>query len=97
MTELSIFATIRPKPQHRADALAAIQGILDATRAEPGCHRFELNVDAGDDDALYLVEHWADDAALDAHYAHDYVQEVFAAYENWLAEPVQIVRMRRAA
>lgn len=95
MPELSIFATIRPKPQHRTEALTAIQGILDMTRAEPGCHRFELNVDADGDDALYLVEHWKDDAALEAHYAQDYVKQVFAAYENWLAAPVEVVRMRR--
>ncbi|MBY5931674.1 antibiotic biosynthesis monooxygenase [Tateyamaria omphalii] len=97
MPELSIFATIRPKPQYRAEALAAIKSVLDVTRSEPGCRRFELNVDAGEDDALYLVEHWADDAALEAHYAQDYIRDVFAAYETWLAEPVQIVRMRRAA
>ncbi|WP_147109015.1 putative quinol monooxygenase [Tateyamaria sp. syn59] len=97
MSELSIFATIRPKPEHRAEALAAIEGILAATRSEPGCQRFELNVDAGNDDALYLVEHWTDEAALEAHYAQVYVQDVFAAYEKWLAETVQIVRMRRAA
>ncbi|WP_083957849.1 putative quinol monooxygenase [Tateyamaria omphalii] len=95
MSELSIFATIRPKPEHRADALAAIHSVLDATRAEPGCRRFELNVDAGADDALYLVETWQDDAALETHYAQDYIREVFAAYETWLTEPVQIVRMRR--
>ena len=97
MSELSIFATIRPKPQHRAKALAAIEGIIASTRAEAGCHRFELNVDAGSDDALYLVEHWRDDAALDAHYARDDIKRVFAAYQDWLTEPVEVVRMRRRA
>lgn len=97
MTELSLFATIRPKPEHKSDALAAIKGILEATRAEPGCHRFELNVGAEDTDAIHLVEHWADDAALDAHYDMDYVKTVFADYEKWLAAPVEIVRMRRYA
>ncbi|WP_299210258.1 putative quinol monooxygenase [uncultured Tateyamaria sp.] len=97
MTELSVFATIRPKPEHKSDALAAIEGILSATRAEPGYHRFELNVGVEDTGALYLVEHWADDAALDAHYDMDYIKRVFAAYEDWLAEPVEIVRMRRHA
>ncbi|WP_299551640.1 putative quinol monooxygenase [uncultured Tateyamaria sp.] len=97
MPELSVFAIIRPKPEHRADALAAIEGILTATRAEAGCHRFELNVDAEDGSALYLVEHWADDAALEAHYEMDYIKTVFAAYQEWLAEPIDIVRMRRHA
>ena len=95
MPELSLFATIRPKPEHRAAALAAIEGILEDTRAEPGCHRFELNVGEGDDPALYLVEHWEDDEALEAHYATDYVATVFASYQDWLAQPGDIVRMRR--
>lgn len=97
MPELSLFATIRPKPVHRAAALKAIEGILEDTRAETGCRRFELNVGAEDDGVLYLVEHWADDAALAAHYQMDYVKEVFDAYQDWLTCPVDIVRMRRHA
>ena len=97
MAELDIFATIHPKPEHRGQALAAIESILEATRAERGCLRFELNVGDDGDPALYLVERWTDDHALDAHYAMDYIAEVFASYDTWLSRPVDVVRMRRHA
>lgn len=95
MSELSVFARISVKRQYRAQALSALEGILQATRAEPGCRRFELNTGDGADPAFYLVEHWSDDAALDHHYTQPYVRSVFAAYEEWLEQPVEITRMRR--
>ncbi|WP_179380505.1 putative quinol monooxygenase [Jannaschia marina] len=94
MTELALFARITPKPEHRTRALAALEGILAPTRAEPGCLRFELNTGDGDDPSLYLVEQWRDAAALETHYAQPYVAEVFAAYADWLAKPVETVPMR---
>ncbi|SDZ13621.1 Quinol monooxygenase YgiN [Jannaschia faecimaris] len=97
MSELALVARILPKPLHRQAAFDAILGILAQTRAEPGCLRFELNEGDDGDMALYLEERWVDDAALKSHYDQPYVAKVFAAYEEWLAEPVQIWPMRPAA
>ncbi|MEO1774449.1 MAG: putative quinol monooxygenase [Pseudomonadota bacterium] len=94
MTPLVILARITPKPHHREDARQAILDILPQTRAEAGCAQFDLCDGEGDDRALYLVERWADDAALTAHYAQPYVQRVFEAYERWLAHPPEITRLR---
>ncbi|WP_316013894.1 putative quinol monooxygenase [Roseobacter sp. HKCCA0434] len=96
MTDLTVFARIEPKPEHYHEALTAIRGIVDATRTEPGCRRFEVNAGQPGDPALYLVEWWRSDAALDAHYAQDYTRAVFAAYEGWLARPVEVTKMRPA-
>jgi len=95
MTEFSLFATITPKPAHYHDALTALQGIIQQTRAEAGCLRFELNTDQGHDTNLYLVEHWASPQALDDHYAQPYSVDVFNAYHGWLAKPPHIVKMDR--
>ena len=95
MTEFSLFATITPKPEHYHDALTALQGIIQQTRAETGCLRFELNTDQGHDTNLYLVEHWTSPQALDDHYAQPYTVAVFNAYQNWLAGAPQIVKMDR--
>jgi quinol monooxygenase YgiN len=95
VTEFSLFATITPAPAHYSDALTALQGIIQQTRAEPGCLCFELNTDQGLDANLYLVEHWASPQALDDHYAQPYTVAVFNAYQGWLACPPQIVKMDR--
>ena len=94
MPELSIFARITPLPEHRDAALSALRSLLSPTRAEPGCLRFELNLGCDDDPSLYLIERWSDDAALDRHYAQPYTARVFAAYEDWLAEPMHVVKLR---
>ncbi|MBY8975539.1 antibiotic biosynthesis monooxygenase [Rhodobacteraceae bacterium NNCM2] len=95
MTELSLFAKITPKPEHLDRARSAIEGILALTRQEPGCRHFSLHRGEPGDGSLYLYERWDDDAALESHYAQDYTKAVFAAYEGWLACPVEITRMAR--
>lgn len=97
MSELALFAQITPKPEFRTHALNALRGILQQTRAEAGCLRFELNKGVGDDPCLYLVERWTDDAALRSHYAQPYTAAVFEAYQDWLATPVTTFPMRPVA
>ncbi len=90
---LSVFATITPKPEHLTEALAAIEGILAATRAEDGCLQFDLHRGTGTG-RLHLYEIWADRDAFDSHHARPYTQAVFRQYEAWLAEPVALTFMQ---
>ena len=90
---LSAFATIALKPQHFDEAKAAVIDILERTRAETGCHAFELH-ESPDDARLYLYEVWADSAAFESHHAEDYTKAIFEQYEDWLAEPVAITFMQ---
>lgn len=91
---LFVFARITPKPEHFKDALQAIKAIMPSTLAEPGCHEFSLH-EGEEDGRLYLYEHFEDDAALEAHHAKAYTRDVFEKYETWLAQPVEITKMRR--
>ncbi|WP_232628126.1 putative quinol monooxygenase [Methylobacterium sp. Leaf118] len=86
---LAIFATITPKPEHLTDALAAIEGILAATRAEAGCLRFDLHRGV-ETEHLHLYEVWADRDAFDHHHAQPYTRAVFRRYQAWLAQPVAL-------
>lgn len=90
---LSAFATITLKPENFDEAKAAITGILERTRAEDGCHAFELH-ESPDDARLHLYEVWADSAAFEAHHAEDYTRAIFTQYEDWLAEPIAITFMQ---
>ena len=93
---LHVFARITPKPEYFADALAAIEEIMVDTRRESGCARFELFTSPAKD-MLFLVESWADEAALEAHYMQSYTKAVFAAYADWLAEPPDVQKMQKVA
>jgi len=92
---LSVFAKITPKAEHLAAATEAVAGILDRTRAEPGCRHFSLHRD--DEGAIYLMELWESEQALKSHYDEPYTKAVFASYEEWLAKPPEILKMRPVA
>lgn len=91
---LILFARITPKPEHVDAARRAVLDIVAQTRAEPGCRSFQLHEDRNDPKHLYLYEIWDDEAALAAHYAQGYTRQVFAHYEDWLAAPVEITKLR---
>lgn len=91
--KLFLFATIRIKPEHLDKARAALDELMIPTLGEPGCHMFAAFASKDADNTLHLVECFDDEAALEAHYAEDYTKEVFAAYADWLAAPIEITRM----
>lgn len=93
---LHLIAKITPKPEHFADAKAALLNALPATYAEPGCYQFTVH-ETLEGDAICLYEEWQDQAALDAHYAAPYIAEVFAQYGEWLAKPVDISKLKKIA
>lgn len=87
---LYIFATIRPKARHYAAAKAALEHLVAPTLAEPGCHLFTVLENRDEPGLLHLFEIFTDQAAVDAHYAQDYTEAVFASYQDWLAAPVEV-------
>ncbi len=91
---LFVFAKITPKSEYFDNAKQAIIDILKPTRSEPGCHQFELheNILEGH---LFLYEEWEDAEALDEHYQKPYTSAVFENYEEWLASPVEVSKMKK--
>jgi quinol monooxygenase YgiN len=91
-SNLYIIATITPKPEFFADAEQAILAIVPQTLEETGCKQFVVHSGSG---KLFLYEQWDSQAALDAHYTMPYVVPVFTAYKLWLAEAVEIHKMKK--
>lgn len=92
-SQLNVIARIQPRPENLDAARNAICGIIDRTRAEPGCITFRLSENA-EDGSMHLYEEWRDEAALAAHHAQPYTKEVFETYKDWLAEEPQILHLR---
>jgi quinol monooxygenase YgiN len=63
-----------------ADGLDAVLGVLEPLRtqslSEPGCVGYEVLRDMADPTALVLIEHYEDDAALEAHLASAHYQSI---------------------
>jgi quinol monooxygenase YgiN len=91
---LIIFARITPKPEYFDTAKQAILAVIPQTIAEPGCRMFTLHEAKNKDDrSLYLYEIWDDAADLENHYNQEYTKAVFAAYQQWLEQPVHVIKL----
>jgi quinol monooxygenase YgiN len=90
---MRIFATIRPNQEHVESAKKAVLNILEETRQEAGCLKFDLYQSA-DGQTLYLDEEWTDRGALEFHHAQPYTAKVFDAYKEWLRAEPELVELR---
>jgi quinol monooxygenase YgiN len=71
---------VRPKDLDQAVEIALEH--VRRSRAEPGCLLHSVHQDVENPDRLVFLEHWADRAALDAHFAvpasADFVRRISA-------------------
>jgi quinol monooxygenase YgiN len=69
--EILIVGSIEIEPERRAALLEAVRPYVERTRAEePGCLDYAFMPDTVDDDRIVVVERWADEQTLAAHFAH---------------------------
>jgi quinol monooxygenase YgiN len=73
---LQVVAIINVKPGHRAAVQAAFAPAIVASRAEPGCLRYELFADSTNAERLVMVEEWASKAALELHTSSAHFKEL---------------------
>jgi quinol monooxygenase YgiN len=70
---ITVIGTLRLNPQLLDRARPAMAAMVAASRAEPGCIRYAL--DLLDPAVLHIVEQWQDRAALAAHFATPHLAE----------------------
>jgi quinol monooxygenase YgiN len=62
-----LFATISAKPGKGDELTRILAANASEVSKEPGCIQFEIYQSGCRPEALILVEHWVDEAALQAH------------------------------
>lgn len=90
-----VVALIRAKRgcEHKVQALLA--GLVEPTRREPGCLRYDLHRDADDPCLFVFFESWASRGDLDRHLGSPHVQRTAAALADDLAQPPQITALKQ--
>ena len=73
-----IIAHFTAKPGKEEELSAFLQGLVEPTRREPGCVRYELNRDVDDPTTFSFVETFADRQGFDAHCKMPYIDTLFA-------------------
>lgn len=82
----------------RADQVRALfEGVVDRTRVEDGCLRYELVQDLDNGDRIILMEEWRDQGSLDAHLNADHIVSLFQEIMPLLTEGGRMTRVGRIA
>jgi quinol monooxygenase YgiN len=72
---LLISGTIRLPPENLSTALPAMRRMVDASRMEEGCREYSYADDLFDPGLIHVKELWADQAALDRHFASTHIAQ----------------------
>ncbi|MBW3671648.1 MAG: antibiotic biosynthesis monooxygenase [Acidobacteria bacterium] len=91
---LHLIAMFTAKPG-KAEALRELlEGLIEPTRAEPGCLDYRLMADGEDEHRFVFVEEWRDDAALDAHFETSHLQEALTKFPELLDGELELRRLK---
>lgn len=85
-----VVATFTPKEDQQQAVERILQGMVIASRKEPGCLRYDLYRTANSPHLFVLVEGYRDSAAFDAHRATDHYQAYRAHIAGLLSQPIQV-------
>lgn len=79
--ELTLKAELTFLEPAGSELLAALEAVVKHTRAEPGCLGYAAHLHADDPRRVLFLERWADQAALDRHWASEHL----AAFREFVA------------
>jgi quinol monooxygenase YgiN len=88
---VSVFASFRPRAEHTEALRSLLTWMVERTRAEPGCERYDLYEEREADGALHLFERYRSPEALEAHRASDHYIEYRRQVADLLEEPIGVV------
>ncbi len=83
--QIHVMARLTARPETVAAMQTLLLSLIEPTRQERGCLRYELLHNAADPTDFTFVEAWVDAAALDAHSATPHLQAVLAQVPPLLA------------
>ena len=75
---MKVILRLSAKPDQVDELKRILMGLVVPTRQEPGCLSYEIFQNFADPCDFTFVEEWANDAALDAHWAAPHVQDALA-------------------
>lgn len=66
--KILITCTISIDPKQRDIALREAAPLIAMARDEPGCLAYNWGADASENDKIYVLEEWTNQASLEAHF-----------------------------
>lgn len=91
-TIVNVVARITAQSDKIEELRTLLQSLLEPTRQESGCIRYQLLWNSADPTDFTFVEEWSDDAALDAHLMTPHLQNALVQAHSLLAAAPDIRR-----
>jgi quinol monooxygenase YgiN len=88
---VSVFASFRPRTGSEDALRTLLLWMVEHTRAESGCERYDLYEERDAVGALHLFERYRDQEALDAHRATGHYLEYRRQVADLLEQPIAVV------
>jgi quinol monooxygenase YgiN len=70
-----VIARVRCRPEQRAELVALLERLQEASRRDEGCLRYGFSATIEDDNAFVAVEEWASRDALAEHLRQPHIAE----------------------
>ena len=87
MPNFTVIIGFDAKPEHVQTLLSIIEGMIQPSRAEPGCIRYEAFADMTDPTRYTIIEQWEQEQQWLAHLETPHGQEALAKLPEILAKP----------
>jgi quinol monooxygenase YgiN len=89
-TAVIVFASFRPAEGQASHVHELLSWMVEHTRQEPGCERYDLYRTEGDA-TFHLFERYRDDEALQAHRGSDHYVEYRRRIVDMLDGPIDVL------
>lgn len=93
--QLAMTVEFRAAPGRRDELRAELLALVDPTRAEDGCLRYDLHESTDDPDVFAFYEVWRDRAAHAAHDGTAHVARIRSVLPDLAVEGNRKLRLRR--
>lgn len=89
MITINAFLTI--KPEKKIEYLEVINQLVEASRQDQGCLYYSHCADLADENKFVIVEHWADQAAVDLHNQTPHLQHFIKRKNEFASEANTVI------
>jgi quinol monooxygenase YgiN len=76
--------------EKRDELISVAQAVASASRREEGCINYRFYEDTERPNEFVFVEEWADQAALDRHFATDHIRVFMGSIQGTLIAPPEV-------
>ena len=94
---LRVIAILAIRPEKVDEATASLSGLVESSRKDAGCIRYDVLQNTSDPTDLTFDEEWDSEAAHDAHMETPHVLAVLAQFGDLTSAPPDIRRYRQIA